>query len=134
MERFWPSTRVDRSEHLIANHFKLWRESAICERFFEGNGLLLTPTIDHLFDRGFISLENNGVLLISPVAHDDSMKKMGIITDRVVNVGEFAEPQSHPLRLDRGENKGEVSKFVPRSSLRAPNSAFDRRSTAAMCF
>jgi hypothetical protein len=61
---------------------------------FEGNGLLLTPTLDHLFDRGFISFENNGELLISPVAHEDSMNKMGIITDRVVNVGGFAESLS----------------------------------------
>jgi predicted restriction endonuclease len=52
---------------------------------FAGNGLLLTPTIDHLFDRGFISFENGGELLISPVAHDESMNKMGIITDRIVN-------------------------------------------------
>jgi len=58
-----------------------------------GPPLLLTPTIDHLLDRGFISFENNDELLISPVAHGDSMRKMGIITDRVVNVGGFAEPQ-----------------------------------------
>jgi hypothetical protein len=33
------------------------------------NGLLLTPSIDHLFDRGFISFEDSGKLIISPVAH-----------------------------------------------------------------
>ena len=38
-----------------------------------------------------------------PVAHEVSMKKMGIITDRVVNVGGFAEPQSYPIRLDLEE-------------------------------
>ena len=32
------------------------------------NGLLLTPSIDHLFDRGFIGFENNGALIISPVS------------------------------------------------------------------
>jgi len=68
---------------------------------FEGNGLLLTPTIDHLFDRGFITFENNGELLISPVAHEDSMKKMGVITDRTVNVGSFAEPQREFLQFHR---------------------------------
>jgi hypothetical protein len=63
--------------------------------------LLLTPTIDHLFDRGFISFENNGELLISPVAHGESLNKMGVITNRVVNVGGFAEPQREFLKFHR---------------------------------
>jgi putative restriction endonuclease len=63
--------------------------------------LLLTPTIDHLFDRGFISFEIGGELLLSPVARKDSLNKMGIITDRVVNVGGFAEPQKEFLEFHR---------------------------------
>ena len=101
IEHFCRVTRVDRSEHLIASHIKPWRESDNRERLFEGNGLLLTPTIDHLFDRGFISFENSGELLISPVAHQESMNKMGIMTDRVVNVGGFAEPQREFLEFHR---------------------------------
>jgi len=100
-EHFCRVTRVDRPEHLIASHIKPWRESDNRERLFEGNGLLLTPTIDHLFDRGFISFENSGELLISPVAHGESLNKMGIITDRVVNVGGFAEPQKEFLEFHR---------------------------------
>lgn len=42
------------------------------------NGLLLTPTVDHLFDGSFISFQNNGNLLISPVAHRECRKRMGI--------------------------------------------------------
>jgi hypothetical protein len=101
LERFCRVTRVDRPEHLIASHIKPWRESNNRERLFEGNGLLLTPTIDHLFDRGFISFENNGELLISPVAHEDSIRKMGIVTDRVINVGGFVEPQRQFLEFHR---------------------------------
>jgi HNH endonuclease len=96
-------TRVDRPEHLVASHIKPWRESDNWERLFEGNGLLLTPTIDHLFDRGFISFENNGELLISPVAHEESMNRMGIITDRLVNVGGFAGPQREFLEFHRSK-------------------------------
>lgn len=51
------------------------------------NGLLLTPSIDHLFDRGFISFEDTGKLIISPVAHKPSLSRMGIQTERVVNGG-----------------------------------------------
>jgi hypothetical protein len=101
IEHFCRVTRVDRPEHLIASHIKQWRESDNHERLFEGNGLLLTPTIDHLFDRGFISFENRGELLISPVAHEDSLNKMGIITNRIVNVGDFAEPQREFLEFHR---------------------------------
>jgi len=101
IEHFCRVTRVDRPEHLIASHIKPWRESDNRERLFEGNGLLLTPTIDHLFDRGFISFENSGELLISPVAHGESMNKMGIITDRIINVGDFATPQREFLEFHR---------------------------------
>jgi putative restriction endonuclease len=101
IEHFCRITRVDQPEHLIASHIKPWRESDNRERLFEGNGLLLTPTIKHLFDRGFISFENGGELLVSPVAHKDSLNKMGIITDRVVNVGGFAKPQKEFLEFHR---------------------------------
>jgi hypothetical protein len=37
------------------------------------NGLLLTPSIDRLFDCGFIGFEDNGRLIISPVAHRPSL-------------------------------------------------------------
>jgi hypothetical protein len=96
-------TRVDKQEHLIASHIKPWRESDNHERLFEGNGLLLTPTVDHLFDRGFISFEDKGDLLVSPVAHEESLNKMGIITNRVVNVGSFAEPQKRFLEFHRAK-------------------------------
>jgi putative restriction endonuclease len=103
IERCCRVTRVERPEHLIASHIKPWRESDNRERLFQGNGLLLTPTIDHLFDRGFISFENNGELLISPVAHKESVEKMAIATDRVVNVGGFAEPQKEFLEFHRAK-------------------------------
>jgi hypothetical protein len=62
---------------------------------------LLPLTIDHLFNRGFISFANGGELLISPVAHENSLKKMGTITDRVVSVGGIAEPQREFLEFHR---------------------------------
>ena len=101
IERFCRVTHVDRPEHLIGSHIKPWRESDNRERLFEGNGLLLTPTIDHLFDRGFISFENNGELLISPVAHEESINKMGVVTNHIVNVGGFADSQKDFLEFHR---------------------------------
>jgi len=65
------------------------------------NGLLLTPSIDHLFDRGFIGFEDNGELIISPVAHRASLERMGIETKAVVNVGGFSSGQKSFLDFHR---------------------------------
>ena len=86
-------TKVNRPEHLIASHCQPWRDSSNDQRLDGENGLLLTPTIDHLFDKGFISFEGNGRLIISPVAHRPSLIKMGIDVDHSVNVGAFSEGQ-----------------------------------------
>jgi putative restriction endonuclease len=67
IERACRITGVDRVEHLRASHCKPWRDSSNEERLDGENGLLLTPNVDHLFDRGFIGFEDNGDLLISPV-------------------------------------------------------------------
>jgi putative restriction endonuclease len=44
-------TGVSNPEHLRASHCKPWRDSNNDERLDGENGLLLTPSIDHLFDR-----------------------------------------------------------------------------------
>lgn len=93
IERQCRVTKVNRSEHLIASHCKPWRDSTNGERLDGENGLLLTPTIDHLFDKGFISFEGNGRVIISPVAHRPSLIKMGIDVDHSINVGVFSEGQ-----------------------------------------
>lgn len=94
-------TRVDRLEHLRASHCKPWRDSSHVERLDGENGLLLTPSIDHLFDRGFISFRGDGELLISPVAHLGSLAKMGVPIDHSLNVGGFTERQSTFLEYHR---------------------------------
>jgi len=65
------------------------------------NGLLLTPSIDHLFDRGFITFEDSGRLVLSPVADLTSLKRMGVPTQEPLNVGNFTEGQRHFLDYHR---------------------------------
>ena len=36
------------------------------------------PALDHLFDRGFITFEDDGQVIVSPVAHRRSLAQMGI--------------------------------------------------------
>lgn len=94
-------TGVDRIEYLRASHCKPWRDSSDPERLDGENGLLLTPTIDHLFDRGFISFEARGQLLVSPVAHRPSLERMGVPLSERVNVGAFSEGQRRYLEYHR---------------------------------
>ena len=47
-------TGVENPVHLVASHCKPWRDSTNEARLNGENGLLLTPSIDHLFDRGFL--------------------------------------------------------------------------------
>lgn len=102
LERRCRVTRVDQPEHLRASHCKPWRDCQSAEERLDGeNGLLLTPSIDHLFDRGFISFENNGELLISPVAHRPSLVRMGVPVDEALNVGPFSEGQRQFLEFHR---------------------------------
>ena len=94
-------TGVENPVHLIASHCKPWRDSTNEERLNGENGLLLTPSIDHLFDRGFIGFENNGNLIISPVAHRPSLQRMGIETMHGQNVGVFSDGQKTFLDFHR---------------------------------
>ena len=94
-------TGVENPVHLIASHCKPWRDSTNEERLNGENGLLLTPSIDHLFDRGFIGFENNGNLIISPVAHRPSLQRMGIEIMNGQNVGGLSDGQKTFLDFHR---------------------------------
>ncbi len=53
------------SKLLIASHIKPWSKSNDEEKLDVDNTLLLSPTFDKLFDKGYISFDDNGNILIS---------------------------------------------------------------------
>ncbi|MAL97760.1 MAG: restriction endonuclease [Alteromonadaceae bacterium] len=59
-------------EILKASHIKPWRESDHAERLDPFNGILLSPTYDALFDRGYISFEDCGRIMLSDSAKQHS--------------------------------------------------------------
>lgn len=94
-------TGVDRPEHLRASHCKPWRDADNAERLDGENGLLLTPDADHLFDRGFLTFDNSGKVLISPVAHVPSLQAMGIDPGGLRAAMAFSTGQKHFLAYHR---------------------------------
>lgn len=74
-------TRCQVLEILRASHIKPWRESTNAERLSVYNGLLLVPNLDAAFDRGFISFDDNGTIMISELLSDDERSKLRIHTD-----------------------------------------------------
>ena len=101
IERACRVTGVNREEHLRASHCKPWRDATNEERLDGENGLLLTPSIDHLFDRGFIAFADDGQLIVSPVAHGESLVRMGIDPKRPLTVGSFSTGQRRFLEFHR---------------------------------
>jgi len=58
-------TGIEDLRFLRASHIKPWASSQNNERVDGQNGLLLPPHADLLFDRGWISFESNGDLLVA---------------------------------------------------------------------
>lgn len=101
VERECRITKVDNPAHLVGSHIKPWRDSGNEERLDGENGLLLTPMIDHLFDRGFITFRDDGRLLVSPVADLVSLRRMGVPAE--ADVGGFSRGQRGYLAFHRDE-------------------------------
>lgn len=91
IERACRVTKVCNPRHLIASHIKPWSKSNDAEKISGYNGLLLAPHIDHLFDKGLISFENNGNLILSKKIDREVLNQWAI--DKVINVGTFRPEQ-----------------------------------------
>jgi predicted restriction endonuclease len=72
---------------LRASHIKPWAACASdAERLDVFNGLLLAPHLDAAFDRGFITVADNGQVIVSSRLSDDDRKLLALDV---------------PLRVDR---------------------------------
>ena len=85
---------------LVASHIKPWRQATNRERLDGSNGFLLTPTFDRLFDRGYISLNDEGCLLISP-SLDPSTRDALNVPEPGFETGPLNEAQRSYLTFHR---------------------------------
>lgn len=92
-------TGVSNIKHLRASHIKPWSASTNDEKLDGFNGLLLSPHVDHLFDRGFISFKNSGDLLISKELNRRILDQWSIKANQ--NVGDFKDGQIVYLEYHR---------------------------------
>ena len=92
-------TGVSDLQHLRASHIKPWKDSSDEEKLNGCNGLLLAPHVDHLFDKGLISFEDNGNLLISPQLDLEVLDKWKLPI--AMSVGVFNTQQSGFLAFHR---------------------------------
>ena len=63
---------------LIASHIHPWKEASDTERLDVGNGILLSPNLDALFDKHLISFEDNGNILISKLLDEGQKNVLGL--------------------------------------------------------
>ena len=92
-------TGVTDIRHLRASHIKPWSRSDDLERLDGSNGLLLSPHIDHLFDRGYISFTKNGGILRSAALNADVVGQWSLRLDQ--DVGRFTNRQEQFLEFHR---------------------------------
>jgi len=88
-------TGVTQISMLRASHIKPWKDADDTEKIDGFNGLLLAPHVDHLFDRGFITFEEQGDMLLSPTLNPEVLDKWKI--PRMTNVGKFTDEQNNYL-------------------------------------
>jgi hypothetical protein len=89
------------NEVLRASHIKPWKAASDQERVDPNNGLLLTATLDALFDRGLVSFENNGNMIVSSRLRDDAC--LILLPHQRNLVGEPSERQREYLAWHRRE-------------------------------
>ena len=88
------------TELLRASHIKPWASCASdAERLDVFNGLLLAPNLDAAFDRGFISIADNGDVLVSERLTADARRVL--VLDLPLRVRQVAEGHRAYLRFHR---------------------------------
>ena len=116
IERSCRLTGITNPSLLIASHIKPWRLCNSAEERLDGmNGLLLTPDADLLFDRGFISFEDDGKVLVSPRADRADLVRLGFEQLVWERFGAAEAPRFGELRVSQNRDTRTWTITAPRS-------------------
>lgn len=94
--RFWGGCAVTGCttlQLLIASHVKPWRDCDASEAKDLSNGLLLTPNLDKAFDLGYISFQDTGEIILSPMLTTQSASDLGVSNNMKLQKTLLAEQQ-----------------------------------------
>lgn len=91
--------KIKNAKLLIISHIKPWAKSDDSEKLNEHNILLLCPMHDALFDKGLISFDENGKILISPKLDKNELELMNI--DEESHIKTNSEEQTEFLKYHR---------------------------------
>ena len=87
---------------LMASHIKPWSQCETGTERVDGyNGLLLAPHADHLFDKGWITFEDDGRLVVSEKLPTDVRKLIGLNLKSGRRCGVFDDSQQNYLAYHR---------------------------------
>ncbi|MFA5479733.1 MAG: HNH endonuclease, partial [Candidatus Muiribacteriota bacterium] len=93
---------IDIQELLIASHIKPWSKSDREEKLDVNNGLLLCPMHDTLFDKGLISFEDDGKIIVSQKIKQEKYANLAIKSDtklKKLNTGIVKYLKWHRINL-----------------------------------
>jgi putative restriction endonuclease len=71
-------TGFEKKDILIASHIKPWKISTNFERISPYNSLVLIPTLDRLFDRGYIGFDTSGRIHLSDKIQQVDWTRIGL--------------------------------------------------------
>lgn len=83
---FCPITLVSDDRLLIASHIKPWSVSNQQEKTDSKNGFMFTPTVDYLFDQGFITFEADKKLIVSPWISNSTITRLSLKPKSVISM------------------------------------------------
>jgi hypothetical protein len=81
-------TGCDLTQILISSHIVPWSESTDEERLDPENGILLSPTLDALFDKHLISFRDDGSILLSKKLEDRVLASLNVNKEMHIRVSE----------------------------------------------
>ena len=98
---FCPFTLVNDERLLIASHIKPWSKSNNKEKIDPKNGFAFTPTYDKLFDKGFITFDDDKKLIVSPWLSPMNQKRLKIYTGLLISKLPLDEKRKEYLKYHR---------------------------------
>lgn len=73
-----PVTGITKSDLLVASHVVPWGLSSDEEKIDPDNGFPFSPAVDKLFDRGYISFDDSGKMIVQPSLNAAELLSLGL--------------------------------------------------------